>query len=312
MATNYQDLIPVTISREVVQKLIEESAVMRLARVVRMPAGVEKIPVLSVAPTASFVNPAYGGRKPISQVEWTSELIQAEEIALTLSIPNAFIDDAGFPVWENVRPLVTDAIIRCLDAAILYGAGAPASFPAGGLDAWALDAADGETPAEAIDNAFAAVEAQGIDVDGILGGPSLRGVYRSLAIQGGYPGEVAGSPSRSLFGVEFTTTPVWDATKGYALVGDWSYVVVGIREDIRFDLSEEGVLTDPAGVVLVNAFQDDSTLMRAYMRVGYAVGEPMQADGSGTTKSLAMADYVPGVMAAGAGTRSRAAKKGEA
>jgi hypothetical protein len=288
-ATNYQDLIPVTIAREVLGKIIAGSAVMALARVVRMPAGVEKIPVLSVAPTAKFVNPTYGGRKPVSKVVWTTEQVVAEEIATVLSIPNAFLDDAGFPIWENVRPLVTDAIERCFDAAVLYGDGAPATYPAGGLVAWAAPAPAGADGATAIDNAFTQVEGHGLEVDGILGGPALRGIYRNLAITKGWASDVAGTPEQSLFGVRFATTPVWDSGKGYALAGDWSYVVVGVREDIRFDLSTEGVLTDDDGAVTVNAFQDDSTLMRAYMRVGVAFGKPMSADASGQVDPLALA-----------------------
>ena len=72
-------------------------------------------------------------------------------------------------------------------------------------------------------------------------------------------------------------------------MGDYDYVVVGIREDIRYDLSEDGVLTDGAGAVTVNAFQDDSTLMRAYMRVGIVVGTPLGADGNTVQKPLALA-----------------------
>jgi flagellar motor protein MotB len=49
------------------------------------------------------------------------------------------------------------------------------------------------------------------------------------------------------------------------------------------------VLTDGAGAVTVNAFQDDSTLMRAYMRVGIVVGTPLGADGSTVQKPLALA-----------------------
>lgn len=295
MATNYASIIPVEVSREVVQMVMTGSAVMKLARTIRMPTGTEKIPVLSVAPHAAFVNPTYGGRKPIASVEWTSEQIVAEEIALTLSIPNAFIDDSGFPVWENVRPLVANAIQRCFDAAALYGTGAPASYPAGGLiaPAFSIPAAAGSTTIQAgVDAAFGAIEAEGLAVNGVLGGPALNGLFRSLSLQAGMPmSDVSSGTPSSLWGVPFSTTPVWDNTKGDALVGDWSYVVIGIREDIQVDLSADGVLTDPAGAVVVNAFQDDSTLMRAYMRVGMVVGLPLGPDGATVVKPLALADH---------------------
>lgn len=292
MATNYADFIPVSISREVLESVGErESAVMRLARVIQMPSGLTSVPVVSVAPDASFVTPAYGGRKPVSTIEWTSQRIIPEEIAVTLAIPNAFLDDAGFPVWESVRGEIAKAFARCFDSAALYGTGAPASYPAGGITApaWAEQMAGDADPVKALNQAFAAVEDNGLEVDGVLGGPGLRGLMRGMMVGT----EAQGTPGNSIYGVELATTPVWVKGAGpsfnLALVGDYDYVVVGIREDIRYDLSEDGVLTDGLGAVTVNAFQDDSTLMRAYMRVGIVVGTPLGADGNTVQKPLALA-----------------------
>lgn len=263
---------------------------MKLAKTIRMPTGMEKIPVVSVAPQAGFVSPAYGGLKPIGQVEWSTQSIVPEEIAVTLSIPNAFLDDAGFPVWENVRPLVASAIAKTFDAAVLSGTNAPASYPAGGLvaPAWATAVAAGATASAALGAAFSTEEGKGLDVDGILGGPALNSLMRTLGI--GF--EQAQTPPTSIWGVPFSTTPTWaiGGTAPYklALVGGWEYVIVGIREDLQIDLSTEGVLTDGAGKVLVNAFQQDSTLMRAYMRVGVAVGKPVGLDGTTATPPLAL------------------------
>jgi hypothetical protein len=39
----------------------------------------------------------------------------------------------------------------------------------------------------------------------------------------------------------------WDATKGAAIVGGWNMLVIGVREDIRFETSDSAVLTDAAG-----------------------------------------------------------------
>jgi Phage capsid family len=315
VATVYEDFIPVSVSREVLQSVGEtESAVMRLARTTRMPAGLESIPVVSVAPDAAFVNPAYGGRKPITSIEWTALKIVPEEIACTLAIPNGFLTDAGFPVWDSVREEVAKAIAREFDAAALYGTGAPASFPTGGLTAPAF--ATQSTPTadkvEAVDEAFADVEGAGLEVDGILGGPSLRGVMRSLMMGT----ENVATPPSSIWGVPIATTPVWQVGVGpnfrLALVGDWDYVRVGIREDIRFDLSTDGVLTDPAGVVLVNAFQDDSTLMRCYIRVGMVVGLPLGADGVGTEKPLALAQTTTALRRAAAASAEGGSEGGAA
>lgn len=292
MATVYADFIPVSIAREVLASVGDrESAVMRLARTIQMPAGLESVPVVSVVPQAAFVSPAYGGRKPRSTIEWTATKLIPEELAVTLAIPNAFLTDAGFPVWESVRDEITRAFAKAFDAAALFGTGAPASFPAGGLTAAAhADAVAGAADAAAaIDLAFGNIEAKGMEVDGILGGPGLNGVMRRASAS--LVGAWEAAPT-AFWGVPFATSTEFTAGAGpafrLALVGGWEYVVVGIREDIRFDLSTEGVLTDGAGAIQVNAFQDDSTLMRAYMRVGLAVGKPLGPAGT-TVKPLALA-----------------------
>jgi len=101
-------LIPESVARDVIAAAADESAVLALGNVVVMPSGVTNVPVVSVAPSAVFVG--VGARKPTSTIEWTAETLSPEEIALTLYIPDAYLDDAGFPVWESVRTEVAKAI----------------------------------------------------------------------------------------------------------------------------------------------------------------------------------------------------------
>jgi hypothetical protein len=72
MATDYETLIPSGIADQAIAAAEQESVVLALGHVIRMGAGVESIPVVSVAPSVGFVTPAFGGRKPITQVEWSA------------------------------------------------------------------------------------------------------------------------------------------------------------------------------------------------------------------------------------------------
>jgi hypothetical protein len=188
MATEWSSLIPESVARDVIAAAADESAVLALGNVVVMPSGVTNVPVVSVAPSAVFV--ATGARKPTSTIEWTAETLQPEEIALTLYIPDAYLDDAGFPVWESVRTEVAKAIGKTLDGAVLYGVGAPASYPAGGIAALAGAAQSGTDALEAIDAAATAIEATGLVPNGIVAGAAglgkvtpkdLRASFCSLA-----------------------------------------------------------------------------------------------------------------------------------
>lgn len=282
MATDYANLVPRTMAAEVIELAAPDSVVLSLGRRLTMPSGLASIPVTSFLPVAGFVNPAYGGRKPATKIEWTAKQIAAEEIAAVLAIPNAFVDDAGFPIWENVRGQMARAIANVLDDAVLFGTDAPASFPTGGLAGLAGAAQTGASALEAIDAAAAVVEAAGGTPDGIAAGTqigtALRAAYRDVMA---LPSE---APALNLYGWPVMTTPIWDATAGDAVVGDWDYLLVGVREDITFDLSDSAVLQDGTGEIIANAFQDDMTAMRCYIRVGVAVGQPLNpATGSAMT-----------------------------
>lgn len=306
MATDYANLVPANVARELIAGAIEESAVLQLARVLRVPAGTSSIPVVSALPTAGFVT-AHGGRKPAAVIEWSSERITPEEIAVVAAIPDDFIEDATFPIWDEVRPLLAQAIGQVLDAAVLWGTGAPASFPTGGVEAVAGAAETGATVLEAVSNAMAVVEQSGLMPTGHVAGPQARPELRLLRDEAGnlvyMPAVTEGAPDR-LFGLPLEYTRSWESD-AELLTGDWNMLVVGIRTDIRFDLSNEGVLTDGAGVVTANAFQDDLTLMRAYMRVGAAIGQPATLEGVGQPFALAEFTAPAGVARASGSTAKR-------
>jgi HK97 family phage major capsid protein len=296
MATNYADLVPASIANDAISAATQQSVVLTLGRTIRMPSGVESVPIVSVAPAVSFVTPAYGGRKPITQIEWSAERLEPVEIACTLAIPDAFIDDTGFPVWESVRGELANAIAKLLDQAVLFGTNAPAAFPAGGIAALAGTPQSGTTAEDAIDKALTAVEAQGVRPSGIASGLSILAALRKAQISAGM-GPVAAEALPSLFGLPIATTVYWDASKGDALVGDWAQLLVGIREDVTFDLSSDGVLVDPAGDVVVSAFQDDQTLARIYLRVAVAVAQPVGPGGSPIVP-FEFADWTAAALAA--------------
>ena len=284
MATDYDSLIPSSVSTELLDTIAHQSVAFALGQTMRMPEGLESLPVVSVLPAAGFTNPRMGGRKLATKVEWTSEQIVPEELACALAIPSAFVDDAGFPVWASVRPLIATEMARVIDLAVLFGTGEPASFPPNGVFG-AGPPVTGADALAAIDTAMAAIEAGGLTPTGIASGPAIgtaiRQEYRSIAV----PPDTA--PASTLYGLPVETTPVWDETKGDAIVGDWTKLVIGIRQDIRFDTSDSAILQDGTGAIIANAFQDDLVAMRCYMRFGVAIGSPLAPDGSSANAFVA-------------------------
>jgi hypothetical protein len=284
---DYPDLLPVAVAREVVQSVTEqESALMRLSRIIPMPSGVTTVPVIAAAPASGFVDPAYGGLKPAGDIVWAPEMLTAAEIGVVVPIPLAFIDDTTFDVEASAREEIARSFAGVFEKAALYGTAAPADWPTGGLTATAqADAVTGATALEAIDAALSDLEGKGITPDGILGGSALRAALRAEMVTTLQP--FADAPP-SLYGVPIVFDPYWNDASGLALVGGFSSVLVGVREDLTYSRSEEAVITDATGKVTFNAWQQDSVIVRCYWRIALAEATPIGAAGT-AVKPLALA-----------------------
>jgi hypothetical protein len=277
VATDYDSLIPAAVALTLLEGVERSSAALSLGTTLRMPSGMASLPTVSALPVAGWVNPRMGGRKPATVVEWSVQQIVPEELACTLAIPTAFVDDAGFPVWDQVRPLISSAMAAVIDDALLFGNGEPASFPPDGVSGTTIDVTDaGNDALAAIDDGLALLEQRHVEPDGIAAGPAigtaLRKVYRDLMVT------PESAPQQTLYGLDVSKAATWDSADGDAIVGDWNYLVIGIRQDIRFDLSDSAILQDAAGAIIANAFQDDLVAMRAYMRLGAAIGRPLDPE----------------------------------
>ena len=219
-------------------------------------------------------------------------------------VPDVYIADTrgSWDVEASVENELAKAIGRTLDRAILFGTNAPPSFPTGGVLGSAATAT-GDDPLSAISDAMGQLEGEGIIPDGIAGGPSIGAALRAAYLEANaLPSE---APSSSIFGLPVAVTAPWPATPN-AIVGGWENLVIGIREDINFTVSRDGVLVDDEGQIQVSAFQDDQTLVRVYGRFGCAIGRPLAADGSGPSTPFVAASWT---SSAGGLSATKAAKK---
>jgi hypothetical protein len=301
VATDFEGLIPSGIASQLIAAAELESVCLSLGSVQPMPNGAESIPIVSVEPDAEWVDPRYGGRKKATTIEWTASRLEAEELACVLAIPQAWVDDTGFDVWTAVRSRLASAFAKRIDETLLFAvAPVPSSFPVGGVVAAAGAALTGTDALEAIDKGLAAVEAEGLVPNGIASGPSIGTALRQeLRTIGSLP---SASPASQVYGVDVAVTPIWDASVGDALIGDWSKLVVGVRQDIRFETSSDAIIQDGSGAIIANAFQDDLVAMRCFMRLGAAIGRPVGPDGT-PVSPFSLVDWTSGT------TVARAAKK---
>jgi HK97 family phage major capsid protein len=284
MATDWEGLLPKEVATSILSATQEASVVLGLGVTRPMGTGVQSVPLVKLAPDAAFV--ARGERKPYAKIEWSADELVAEEIACVAAVADADIADAGPNLEANVEAELAAAIGRALDAAVLFGVEAPASYPAGGIVSGTP--VMGADALEALDGALAAVEGQGVLPDGIAAGVAINSALRQAYIAAAALPSEAVTPN--VFGVPVRVTTGWDSSKGDALVGGFQFLQIGVRQDITVETSQEAVLLDDQGDIAVSAWQDDQTLIRCHARFGVAVGTPV-GPGGDPVEPFALADW---------------------
>jgi HK97 family phage major capsid protein len=281
--TDAAAMVPEEVSTAMLASLTAQSAVLELGNRIPMSRNQTRFPVLSALPTAYFVA-GDTGLKQTTEAAWDNKYMYVEEIATIVPIPEAVLDDAGFDVWGAIQPLMEAAIARTLDAAVIFGTNAPATWAAeGALVADAVAAgnvvARGTNAAAAggihgdLSDLLATLEADGYVPNGAVGNITLKARLRQVRAT---TGETIPLPP-DLPMPTYALAGLWPTGFNAAelLVGDWTQLVVGVRQDMTYKLITEGVITDNTGAIIYNLPQMDMVALRLVFRAAYAVSNPI-------------------------------------
>ena len=299
-------LLPDQTINDIIQTAPEQSVLLSRARNVRLTAKKAKQPVLDSLPDAYWVDGDIG-LKQTTSAQWKGTVITAEELAVIVPIPNAVVDDANVPLWDQVKPLLAEAIGKKVDQAGLFGTDKPASWPTaivpGAIAAGnVVIAGTGADFGVDVANLAEKVSTDGFAVNGFASRPGLSWKLRTLRDSNGQP--IYGSPMTEAqaavlygFPLDEVRNGAWNTAAAELLAADWSKFVVGIRQDITYDLFSEGVISDADGKVILNLMQQDSKALRVVFRVGFQVANPLtRVNGVASTR------YPAGVLAPAAVT----------
>lgn len=276
--------IPETVSTEIIQELPQQSVSLTRMRRARMSTKTSTQPVLSALPDAYWLN-SDTALKQTTKAAWSNLTITAEELAVLVPIPNAVVDDSSIPLWDEIRPLLVEAIGKKVDQATLFGTDKPTSWPTAivpGAVAAGNTVAAGTGTDFAQDVAVVAglVSEDGFAVNGFASRPGLNwkligtrdangGLVYAPSLTEGQPGTLYGYPLNEV------RNGAWDSAEAELLAADWDKFVVGVRQDFTFDLFDQMVISDDTGAVVFNAAQQDSKVMRVVFRVGFQVANPL-------------------------------------
>jgi HK97 family phage major capsid protein len=290
-------LIPQEVSSEIIKNVSETGALLRLARrLPNMSSNQKRMPVLNALALAYFVS-GDTSLKQTTELDWTNKYIDAEELAVIVPIPEAVLDDAQYPIWDEVRPELEAAFNVAVTQAVLYGTNIPATWTtnlgAAGLVAGAnaaghqISAADYTDLYEAIlgetgagdSGLLGLLEADGFMATAHLAHTTMRRKLRnvrdldrnpiflpSMQVRGQY--DLDGAPC------EFPLDGSLSATY-WLISGQWNQLVYSIRQDITWKILDQAVIQDVAGNIVYNLAQQDMVALRAVIRLGFALPNPI-------------------------------------
>lgn len=289
-------LIPEPVTREIMQGAIAESAVLRMGRrLANMSSKTQTINVLDALPSAYFVNGeatdsgAGDAFKRTTKMAWDKKKLYAEEIAVIVPIPEAALDDADYDIWGEVKPRLTEAFGKVIDAAILFGTNKPSTWRAGVVPS-AIAAGNGVPVGTSVfddimgeNGLISKVELDGFNPNGVMSAIQMRGKLRGLKDTTGQPifkSDMQGATRYGLDGMDmyFPMNGAFDPNQAQMIVGDWSQLVYAIRQDMTFKIFTEGVIQDPSTkTITYNLMQNDMVALRAVMRLGWEIANPVNA-----------------------------------
>lgn len=287
-------LIPEPDAREIIKAAAQNSAAMSMFRTVNMGTKTQRLPVSSALVSAGFVSGPSGSnapaRKPTSSAAWERKVLTAEEIAVIVPIPEETLADSAFPIWDEVRPQIAEAIGAVVDAAVFFGTNKPVSWTDDAIvpaarakgNSFVRGSVQGQRLDVDISDVMSLVEGDGFAPNGFVADVSLKGSLRGLRDADGQPIYIGGvrenvSDSPTIYGerAEFLRNGAWDTAEADLVTGDFTKAILGIRQDITFKMLTEATIYDSGGEVLYALAQQDMVALRAVIRLAWVVANPV-------------------------------------
>ena len=260
--------LPSELSEEIMRKTQEESAVMQLARGIRLSGRGETIPVILGDPEASWV--AETDKKPVSNPTISSKLMTPYKLAVIVPFSLEFRRDARALYDELVRRLPA-ALGAKFDKTVLGGAVKPGdnfdNFA--GVTAYSMDS----DVYSALVSADTDVSLHGGIVDGWVISPQMRGVLLGATDTTKRPlfiNNVGEGAIPTLLGARSVVRKnafVQGSPNIIGVGGDWSQALWGTVEGVQVTYSEEASITIDNAIV--NLWERNMFAIRAEIEVGF-------------------------------------------
>lgn len=265
--------LPAEISAEIITKVQEESAIMRLAKPINLPGRGLTIPVIAGDPEANWVDET--NAKPVSNPTLSQKNMKGYTLAVIVPFSNQFKRDAQ-ALYAEIVSRLPKVLGNKFDATIFHG-----TAPGTGFDVLTGSTAEtisgtGKSFYKALVNSDVAIAAAGYAVNGYAMSPQARGemllaednnkrpLFVNNVAEGGIP-RLLGQPvyyTRGVYGAGDTNDP-----DVLGVAGDWTQARYGIVQGVDVSISDQATLTISNSQV--NLWERNMFAIRAEIEVGF-------------------------------------------
>jgi HK97 family phage major capsid protein len=279
-------LVPQPLASDIIQEAPRASAALSLMASTPLSSKTQRMPVLDVLPVAYWVG-GDTGMKQTTQQQWKNVVLVVEELACIVPIPEAYLDDADVPLWDQVKPRITEAVGALIDSAVLWGINKPTTwgesvFVGATKSGHSVIEGTGVDLGQDVAALGQAMALTGYTVNGFAAMPGMNWKLTGIRSAQGLPiyqSDMQSGPGGRLYGYQMSEVNngswVMPTPGAIMLAGDFTKSMIGIRSDISFKMFSEGVISDDTGKVILNLMQQDSVAMRMTMRLAYATVNPV-------------------------------------
>lgn len=287
-------LMPEDVSMKLIKEVRDASLAMTAFEDVEMVRGQTRTPVISALAIAYFVG-ADTGLAQTTQMDWKNKYINAETLEAIVPIPESVIEDVEGDIWEQIEPKVKIAVARTMDAATMFGTGAPETWPenivasakAAGNErkvgtATKEEGSLGHNVAVLLEQ----IEEDGFEFNYAAAYVGLKSKIRNARTTLGDPladfsADRAGGFQTLLDQpLVFPARGMWPTGSGEAsaILFEREQFVIGLRTDFDLKILDQAVITDNEGKVVFNLATQDMIALRIRFRAGWQVSNQVTYD----------------------------------
>ena len=278
--------LPTDLSKEILQKAMGESVIMKLAQKQTIPGRGVTIPTITGDPEAYWVEET--DSKPVSAPGLNQKNLTPYTLAVIVPFSNQFRRDLRV-LYDNIVARLPGALALKFDKTVIGAVAKPGT----NFDNFAACTAQSLVPGVG-HTTYAGLVAADADIaenGGLLSGFAFSPAGRSMLLNAvdkndrpifinsvaeGAPDRLLGVPAVFGRGVYKVGTPAGVSDAGspaiVGVAGDWTQAIYGIAEEFDLSISDQATLTYVDGnnqTVTINLWQRNMFAVRAEFEVGF-------------------------------------------